>query len=75
VTQLAPVIAANERVYDVTYHWSDRSRAVANEYDYVRRAEELTAPVLLVIGGRTTSPLPNRPPRCTRNWGRSVPNS
>ncbi|SFJ19903.1 Alpha/beta hydrolase family protein [Amycolatopsis regifaucium] len=35
VTQLAPVIAANERVY---------------EYDYVRRAEELSAPVLLVIG-------------------------
>ncbi len=51
VTQLAPMIAANERVYDVTYPWSDRSRAVANEYDYVRRAGELTAPVLLVIGG------------------------
>ncbi len=50
VTQLAPVVAANERLYDVTYHWTDESRAVADGYDYVKRAEELTAPVLLVIG-------------------------
>ncbi len=50
VTQLAPVVIANQRVYDVTYHWSDASRAVAERYDYVRRAAEIRADVLMVIG-------------------------
>ncbi|NIJ11482.1 dienelactone hydrolase [Saccharomonospora amisosensis] len=52
VTQLAPAVAANERNYGVTYHWSERSRAVARRYDFVRRAEELTGHVLLVVGER-----------------------
>ncbi|MFD9890024.1 prolyl oligopeptidase family serine peptidase [Amycolatopsis sp. NPDC059027] len=50
VAQLTPVVAANERRYEVVYHWSARSRAVAERYDYVRRADELAADVLLVIG-------------------------
>ncbi|MEV6873466.1 prolyl oligopeptidase family serine peptidase [Amycolatopsis sp. NPDC051128] len=50
VAQLAPVIGRNERVYGVTYPWSARSRGVAARYDYVRRAAELTAPLLLVVG-------------------------
>ena len=50
VVQLAPMIAANERRFGVTYSWTERSRAVAARYDYVDRAAELTAPLLLVIG-------------------------
>ncbi|HKN54542.1 MAG TPA: prolyl oligopeptidase family serine peptidase [Amycolatopsis sp.] len=50
VVQLAPVIARNERVYNVTYPWSERSRAVADHYDFLRRAGEFTAPLLLVVG-------------------------
>ncbi|WP_290058268.1 alpha/beta hydrolase [Amycolatopsis solani] len=44
VVQLAPMIAANERRFGVTYSWTERSRAVAARYDYVNRAAELTAP-------------------------------
>jgi alpha-beta hydrolase superfamily lysophospholipase len=50
VVQLAPMIAANERRFGVTYSWTERSRAVAARYDYVNRAAELTAPLLLVAG-------------------------
>ncbi|WP_370965624.1 alpha/beta hydrolase family protein [Amycolatopsis sp. cg9] len=50
VVQLAPMIAANERRFGVTYGWTARSRAVAARYDYVDRAAELTAPLLLVAG-------------------------
>jgi alpha-beta hydrolase superfamily lysophospholipase len=50
VVQLAPMIAANERRFGVSYTWSERSRAVAARYDYVDRAAELTAPLLLVTG-------------------------
>ncbi|WP_439381896.1 alpha/beta hydrolase family protein [Amycolatopsis lexingtonensis] len=50
VVQLAPMIAANERRFGVTYSWTERSRAVAARYDYVNRAGELTAPLLLVAG-------------------------
>ncbi|RSM41037.1 alpha/beta hydrolase [Amycolatopsis balhimycina DSM 5908] len=50
VVQLAPMIAANERRFGVTYSWTERSRAVAARYDYVDRAGELTAPLLLVTG-------------------------
>ncbi|MFC4003054.1 alpha/beta hydrolase family protein [Prauserella oleivorans] len=50
VTQLGPAVGANERQFGVTYRWSERSRAVADRYDFVRRAGELCAPVLLVVG-------------------------
>lgn len=50
VTQLAPAVAANERRYDITYNWGERSRAVAERFDFVRRAGELDANVLLVVG-------------------------
>ncbi|MEV5718466.1 prolyl oligopeptidase family serine peptidase [Amycolatopsis mediterranei] len=50
VVQLAPMITANERRFGVTYPWTERSRAVAARYDYVDRAAELTAPLLLVTG-------------------------
>lgn len=50
VVKLAPMIAANERRYGVTYAWTERSLAVAARYDYVNRAAELGAPLLLVVG-------------------------
>ncbi len=50
VVQLAPMITANERRFGVTYPWTERSRAVTARYDYVDRATELTAPLLLVTG-------------------------
>ena len=50
VTQLAPVVAANERRFDVTFRWNDQNRAVADRYDFVRRAEEIKTPSLFIIG-------------------------
>lgn len=50
VTQLAPAVAANERRYGLTYNWGERSRAVAERFDFVRRAAELDASVLVVVG-------------------------
>ncbi|WP_370948495.1 alpha/beta fold hydrolase [Amycolatopsis sp. cg5] len=50
VVQLPPAIAANERRYDVSYNWTAASRAVADRYDYLRRAGELKQDLLLVIG-------------------------
>jgi alpha-beta hydrolase superfamily lysophospholipase len=50
VARLAPVIGRNERLYDVTYPWTPRSRDVADRYDFVRRAGELTVPLLIVTG-------------------------
>ncbi|GHG21208.1 MULTISPECIES: alpha/beta hydrolase family protein [Amycolatopsis] len=50
VVQLAPMIAANERRFGLAYPWTERSRAVAARYDFVDRAAELTAPLLLAAG-------------------------
>jgi dienelactone hydrolase len=51
--RLASVVAANERLFGVTYPWSDDSRAVAADLDFVARAREvarLRAPTLFVVG-------------------------
>lgn len=50
VTQLRPVVVANGRIYGVTYEWTPAADAVAERFDFVARAAELTAPVLLVVG-------------------------
>lgn len=50
VTQLRPVVEANGKVYGVTYAWTPAADAVAARLDFVARAAELTAPVLLVVG-------------------------
>jgi pimeloyl-ACP methyl ester carboxylesterase len=50
VSQLSPVIAANARRFEITYTWTDESRAVADYYDFVRRAEEIKVPLLIVTG-------------------------
>ena len=57
VVHVAPVIAAGERTYDMTYSWSDESRAVADRLDFVARAADIgkrdpQPPVLLVSGAR-----------------------
>ncbi|ASR37173.1 peptidase [Prauserella marina] len=51
VCSLRGAVGANERSFGVEYEWSERSSAVADKYDYVRRAKELGVPVLLVVGG------------------------
>jgi dienelactone hydrolase len=60
VIQLAEVVAANERRFNVSYPWSDASRAVANRLDFVARADEVAArhpqPALLLITGAEDDP-------------------
>jgi dipeptidyl aminopeptidase/acylaminoacyl peptidase len=51
--RLAGVVGANERRFDITYPWTEQSRAVAERLDFVSRAGELVkrgAAVLLVVG-------------------------
>jgi pimeloyl-ACP methyl ester carboxylesterase len=51
--RLASVVATNERLFGVTYKWSDDARTVAAELDFVARAPELAqqgGPTLLVVG-------------------------
>ncbi|MET0135457.1 MAG: prolyl oligopeptidase family serine peptidase [Kibdelosporangium sp.] len=50
VTQLAPVIVANERRFGTEHVWNDENRSVASHFDFVRRADEIKVPLLLVIG-------------------------
>jgi Prolyl oligopeptidase family len=50
VTRLRAVVTANERRYGVTYEWTPPADYVAATFDFVARAAELTAPVLLVVG-------------------------
>lgn len=51
--RLAAVVGANERRFQVSYAWSDESRAIASELDFVTRAPELVTrrvPATLVVG-------------------------
>jgi pimeloyl-ACP methyl ester carboxylesterase len=53
--RLPAVVAANERRFDVTYQWTEQSRAVAQRLDFVARVEEIArrdAAVLLVVGAQ-----------------------
>ena len=60
VIQLAEVVAANERRFNVSYAWSDASRAVVGRLDFVARAPEIAArdpqPALLLITGAEDDP-------------------
>ena len=60
VIQLAEVVAANERRFNVSYPWSDASRAVVRRLDFVARAPEIAArdpqPALLLIAGAEDDP-------------------
>jgi pimeloyl-ACP methyl ester carboxylesterase len=51
--RLESVVAMNERRFAVTYSWTDESRSVAAELDFITRAPELAerkVPALLVVG-------------------------
>jgi pimeloyl-ACP methyl ester carboxylesterase len=51
--RLTGVVAANERLFGVTYPWSDEARAIAAELDFVARTPALARrgiPTLLVVG-------------------------
>jgi pimeloyl-ACP methyl ester carboxylesterase len=50
VTRLRPLVVANSRRYGVEYGWSPASDEVADRLDFVARAAELRAPMLLVVG-------------------------
>jgi alpha-beta hydrolase superfamily lysophospholipase len=60
VIQLAEVVAANERRFQVTYPWSDASRAVAARFDFVSRAGQIAAsdpqPAILLVTGADDDP-------------------
>ena len=60
VIQLAEVVAANERRFGVRYPWSDASRAVTAQLDFVSRASEIAAsnpqPAILLITGAEDDP-------------------
>jgi pimeloyl-ACP methyl ester carboxylesterase len=60
VIQLAEVVAANERRFNVDYPWSAASRAVAARFDFVARSAELATrdpqPALLLITGADDDP-------------------
>ncbi|WP_117210762.1 alpha/beta fold hydrolase [Allorhizocola rhizosphaerae] len=51
--QLSGLVAANEAAFGMAYPWSDASRALADRYDFLARADELAkhnVPILLVTG-------------------------
>lgn len=56
VIQLRLTVHANERVYDVTYPWSDASTAVADRLDFVARAGELAGTAILAVVGGDDDP-------------------
>lgn len=57
MVRVAGAVAANEAAMGVSYRWSDASRAVAERYDFVRRADEVAgAPLLVVVGGADAAP-------------------
>jgi pimeloyl-ACP methyl ester carboxylesterase len=51
VTSLALVVRrAHQQLFGTDYTWTDASRAAADHFDFVRRAEEIDVPTLVVIG-------------------------
>ena len=60
VIQLGDVVAANERRFNVTYPWTDASRAVASRFDFVARADAIASrdpqPAMLLITGAEDDP-------------------
>ncbi len=51
--RVAGAVTASERRYAMRYEWTDAARAIADRFDFLRRAEEIAttaAPLLLVSG-------------------------
>jgi dienelactone hydrolase len=51
-------VATIERVFNVHYEWTDASRAVADRFDFLRRATEIATaePALLLVNGEEDHP-------------------
>ncbi|MDG4826805.1 prolyl oligopeptidase family serine peptidase [Asanoa sp. WMMD1127] len=56
VVQLSGLVTANERAFGMAYPWSASSTAMAERFDFVARADELSTPVLLVVGEEDDEP-------------------
>jgi dienelactone hydrolase len=50
VVQLRRAVEAGERLFEHPYAWSPPAEAVADRLDFVARAAELRAPILLAVG-------------------------
>jgi pimeloyl-ACP methyl ester carboxylesterase len=50
VATLRSIVAANERRFGVTYPWHPAATAIADELDFVARADETTVPVQIIVG-------------------------
>ena len=50
VASLRSIVAANERRFGVTYPWHPAATKIADELDFVARAEETTVPVQIIVG-------------------------
>ncbi|HEY6423052.1 MAG TPA: prolyl oligopeptidase family serine peptidase [Pseudonocardiaceae bacterium] len=58
MVRMAGGVAANERRFDFRYEWTDASRAVADRFDFLRRAAEIATvtPALLLVSGEGDDP-------------------
>jgi dienelactone hydrolase len=60
VARVEAVVEAGERMYNVSYSWTDESRAVASQFDFVSRAVEIAKrdpqPPVLLVGGAQDEP-------------------
>jgi dienelactone hydrolase len=56
--RVAGAVAANERRYAMRYEWTDAARAIADRFDFLRRAAEIAsrAPLLLLVSGENDDP-------------------
>lgn len=58
MVRVAGAVAVNERRYRIHYEWTDASQAVADRFDFLRRAGDIAAaaPALLVVSGEDDDP-------------------
>jgi dienelactone hydrolase len=65
VVKVRSVVEAGERMYDVSYSWTEKSRAVADRFDFVERAAEIgkrdPQPPVLLVGGAEDDPAYREP--------------
>lgn len=51
IARLVDVIGASERRFGISYAWTDASREIAEQMDFVSRADELKGPRVLIVVG------------------------
>ena len=66
VATLRSIVAANERRFGVTYPWHPAATKIADELDFVARADETTVPVQIIVGERGRPGHPRRAPPTSR---------